>query len=166
MAPGIRTVYSQDDSPLIAPDLALERLHLIVPDESDAMIVLSTLANGASAEHDPRTVFAERLAELGHLTVSFGDEDPPLIQIDLPDLTLNCVPQDGEGEGRLHTALRVVSIRPVHDHPDGAKVLTITAREPIVTPANGVESDTHRARLNDESGRRSGLGSQAIEIRL
>ena len=64
------------DSPLISPDLALDRLHLVVPDGSDAMVVLATLAHGADADDDPRAVFAKRLAELGHLTVSFHDDDP------------------------------------------------------------------------------------------
>ncbi|MFN2451555.1 MAG: DEAD/DEAH box helicase [Candidatus Dormibacteria bacterium] len=125
---------------IVAPDLALERLHLIVPDGSPAMVVLDTLAGEGA---DPRAVFAERLAELGHLTVSFSDAEPPLVQLDLPDLTLQCAPQEWDGD-RSHIGLRVEAIRPVIDHPDGAKVLTITTREPVVSAANGVESDTHR----------------------
>ena len=35
-------------------------------------------------------------------------------------------------------------MRPAMDHPDGSKVLTVTARTPIVTAANGVASDTRR----------------------
>ena len=30
------------------------------------------------------------------------------------------------------------------DHPEGAKILTLTTRQPIVTAANGVASDTFR----------------------
>ena len=58
---------------LIAPDLALDRLHLIVPDGSDAMVVLRTLAHGDSNGADPRDLFAQRISEVGHLTVSFGE---------------------------------------------------------------------------------------------
>ncbi|HEV7678411.1 MAG TPA: AAA domain-containing protein [Candidatus Dormibacteraeota bacterium] len=130
------------DSPLISPDLALDRLHLVVPDGSDAMVVLSTLVNGDG--EDPRKVFAERLAELDHLTVSFTEEDPPKIQLTLPDLTLQCVPEPGVDGVHDHAALRVVSLRPTSGHPDGAKVLTITARHPVVSGANGHSSDTHR----------------------
>jgi hypothetical protein len=132
------------DSPLIAPDLALDRLHLIVPDESDAMVVLTTLANGSAAGADPRAVFAERLSELGHLTVSFSDDDPPQVRLALPDLTLQCVPQPDPGGDPAHLALRVISLKPVSDHPEGAKILTLTARHPVVTAANGVASDTFR----------------------
>jgi len=132
------------DSPLIAPDLALDRLHLIVPDESDAMVVLTHLANGGSAGADPRAVFAERLSELGHLTVSFSDDDPPQVRLALPDLTLQCVPQPDPGGDPAHLALRVISLKPVSDHPEGAKILTLTARHPVVTAANGVASDTFR----------------------
>ncbi len=133
------------DSPLIAPDLALDRLHLIVPDESDAMVVLTTLANGgATAGADPRAVFAERLSELGHLTVSFSDDDPPQVRLALPDLTLQCIPQPDPSGDPVHLALRVISLKPVSDHPEGAKILTLTARHPVVTAANGVASDTFR----------------------
>ncbi len=150
--PGIRllTPHSHSlrrievDSPLIAPDLALDRLHLIVPDESDAMVVLTTLANGGAAGADPRALFAERLSELGHLTVSFTDEDPPQVRLALPDLTLQCVPQPDPGGDPAHMALRVISLKPVSDHPEGAKILTLTARHPVVTAANGVPSDTFR----------------------
>jgi ATP-dependent RNA/DNA helicase IGHMBP2 len=131
------------DSPLIAPDLALDRLHLIVPDGSDAMVVLTTLANG-SAGTDPRALFAERLSEVGHLTASFSDEEPPQVRLSLPDLTLECVPQPAADGEPGHLALRVISLKPVKDHPDGAKVLTLTTREPVVTAANGVPSDTFR----------------------
>src|ERR1035441_6018362 len=132
------------DSPLIAPDLALDRLHLIVPDGSDAMVVLTTLANGGAAGVDPRALFAERMSELGHLTVSFTDEDPPQVRLALPDLTLQCVPQPDPGGDPAHLALRVISLKPVSDHPEGAKILTLTARHPVVTAANGVASDTFR----------------------
>ena len=37
-----------------------------------------------------------------------------------------------------------ISIRPTGGQPEGAKLLTITTREPIVTAANGVVSDTFR----------------------
>ena len=132
------------DSPLIAPDLALDRLHLIVPDESDAMVVLTTLAHGGAAGADPRALFAERLSELGHLTVSFTDEDPPQVRLALPDLTLQCVPQPDPSGDPAHLALRVISLKPMSDHPEGAKILTLTARHPVVTAANGVASDTFR----------------------
>jgi ATP-dependent RNA/DNA helicase IGHMBP2 len=132
------------DSPLISPDLALDRLHLVVPDGSDAMVVLSTLVNGDG--EDPRKVFADRLSELDHLTVSFTEEDPPKIQLTLPDLTLICAPDPAPDGAREHMALRVVTLRPTTSsgHPDGAKVLTITARHPVVSAANGHGSDTHR----------------------
>ncbi|HZS13708.1 MAG TPA: AAA domain-containing protein [Candidatus Dormibacteraeota bacterium] len=133
---------SEVDSPLISPDLALDRLHLVVPDGSDAMVVLSTLVNGDG--EDPRTVFAERLSELDHLTVSFTEEDPPKIQLTLPDLTLICAPDPAPDGSREHMALRVVTLRPTNGHPEGAKVLTVTARHPVVSAANGHDSDTHR----------------------
>jgi AAA domain len=108
------------------------------------MVVLETLANGARAGTDPRAVFAERISEVGYATVSFGDEEPPQLQVSLPDLTLQCTPQAAPELGREHLGLRVLSIKPVSQHPEGAKLLTITTREPVVTAANGVPSDTHR----------------------
>jgi hypothetical protein len=132
------------DSPLIAPDLALDRLHLIVPDESDAMVVLETWANGSHPGADPRSVFAERISEVGHLSVSFGEEDPPQLRLGLPDLTLQCVAQPGPDGSREHLGLRVVTIRPTTGHPEGVKLLTVTARQPVVTSSNGVASDTYR----------------------
>ena len=108
------------------------------------MVVLETLANGAHPGIDPRELFAERIAEVGHVSVSFGDEDPPELKLSLPDLTLQCVPQGAPELGRDHLGLRVVSIRPTSGHPDAAKLLTITARTPVVTAANGVSSDTYR----------------------
>jgi hypothetical protein len=131
------------DSPLIAPDLALDRLHLVVPEGSDAMVVLTTLADG-SAGADPRALFAERMAEIGYLTASFTDDEPPEVLLSLPDLTLECIPQPDPGGDPEHLALRVVSLKPVRDHPEGAKVLTLTAQEQVVTAANGVSSDTFR----------------------
>jgi len=107
------------------------------------MVVLTTLANG-SAGTDPRAHFAERLSEVGHLTASFSDDEPPQIRLALPDLTLQCVPQPAPGGDRAHLALRVVALKPAQDHPEGAKVLTLTTREPVVTAANGVVSDTFR----------------------
>jgi len=129
---------------LISPDLALDRLHLIVPDGSDAMVVLTTLADGDAKDADPRDLFAQRISEVGHLTVSFGDEEPPQLRLALPDVTLECVPQEAPDLDPDHLALRVVSMRPAMDHPDGSKVLTVTARTPIVTGSNGVLSDTRR----------------------
>src|SRR5438132_4402196 len=130
--------------PLIAPDLALDRLHLIVPDGSDAMVVLEAWANGSHPGADPRTVFAERISQVGHVSVTFGEEDPPQVLLNLPDLALVCVPQSADGGGPKHLGLRVATIRPTQDHPEGAKLLTITTREPVVTPANGIVSDTFR----------------------
>ena len=104
----------------------------------------TTLANGGAAGADPRAVFAERLSELGHLTASFSDDDPPQVRLALPDLTLQCVPQPDPGGDPAHLALRVISLKPVSDHPEGAKILTLTARHPVVTAANGVASDTFR----------------------
>ena len=138
------TAASEVDSPLIAPDLALDRLHLIVPDGSDAMVVLEAWAHGSQPGADPRTVFAERIGEVGHVSVSFGDEDPPQLRLDLPDLVLQCVAQPGPDGTREHLGLRVISIRPTSGQPEGAKLLTITTREPVVTEANGVVSDTFR----------------------
>src|SRR5579864_9346610 len=135
---------SEVDSPLIAPDLALDRLHLIVPDGSDAMVVLEAWANGSHPGADPRISFAERIGEVGHVSVSFGDEDPIQLRLDLPDLVLQCVAQAGPDGTREHLGLRVLSIRPTGGQPEGAKLLTITTREPIVTEANGVVSDTFR----------------------
>ncbi len=108
------------------------------------MVVLSTLAEGDAQDADPRDLFAQRISEVGHLTVSFGDEEPPQLRVALPDLTLECVPQESPDRDPDHLALRVLSMRPAMDHPDGSKVLTVTARTPIVTAANGVASDTKR----------------------
>ncbi len=138
------TAASEVDSPLIAPDLALDRLHLIVPDGSDAMVVLEAWAHGSQPGADPRTVFAERIGEVGHVSVSFGDEEPLQLRLDLPDLVLQCVAQPGPDGSREHLGLRVLSIRPTGGQPEGAKLLTITTREPVVTAANGVVSDTFR----------------------
>ena len=70
------------DSPLIAPDLALDRLHLIVPDESDAMVVLTTLAQRRC---QPAPILGlsspNASSKLGHLTVSFSDEDPSQVRL-------------------------------------------------------------------------------------
>jgi hypothetical protein len=106
------------------------------------MVMLATLANGSGA--DPRGVFAQRIGELGHLTVSFADDDPDRVRIALPDLTLQCVADTSADGIREHTALRVEAIRPTSGHPEGAKVLTITARHPLVSASNGTPSDTFR----------------------
>ncbi|MHB8718940.1 MAG: DEAD/DEAH box helicase family protein [Candidatus Dormibacteria bacterium] len=130
---------------LISPDLALDRLHLIVPDGSDAMVVLSTLAHGdGTAELDPRAHFARRLREVGHVTASFTEGEPPRVLLSLPDVALLCVPQEDPSHSPDHLALRVESVKPATDHPDGSKVLTITVDEPVVSAANGVVSDTRR----------------------
>ncbi|MBJ7610488.1 MAG: AAA family ATPase [Candidatus Dormibacteraeota bacterium] len=145
MAPGLAPTGARGLTVrLIAPDLALDRLHLVVPDGSDAMVVLTTLADGDAGDADPRDLFAQRISEVGHLTVSFGEDDPPHLLLSLPDLALQCVPQESPNRDPDHLALRVVSMRPAMDHPEGSKVLTVTARTPIVTAANGVLSDTRR----------------------
>src|SRR6202035_3773118 len=100
------------------------------------MVVLSTLADGDAGDADPRVLFAQRISEVGHLTVSFGDEEPPQLLLSLPDLALQCVPQEAPDHDPDHRALRVVSMRPATDHPEGSKVLTVTARTPIVTASN------------------------------
>ncbi len=107
------------------------------------MVVLTTLADG-TAGADPRTLFAERISEVGHLTASFTDDEPPQVRLSLPDLTLECVPQPAFDGDPAHLALRVVSLKPVKSHPEGSKVLTLTTRQPVVTAANGVASDTFR----------------------
>ena len=124
------------------------------------MVVLTTLASGSDSDSDPRRVFAERLAELDHLTVSFGEDEPPAIQLSLPDLGLQCVPQPGPDGERDHLALRVVALRPSTGHPDGAKVLTITAGQPVVTAANGIPSDTHRLLEWRAASRRAAASEQ------
>jgi ATP-dependent RNA/DNA helicase IGHMBP2 len=141
-SPTVGPVQSEVDSPLISPDLALNRLHLVVPDGSDAMVVLSTLVNGSG--EDPRKVFADRIAELDHLTVSFNEEEPPKVQLTLPDLSMQCVPEPAPDGAREHLALKVVALKPTANHPEGAKVLTITAKHPVVSAANGHPSDTYR----------------------
>jgi len=108
------------------------------------MAVLEAWANGSHPGADPRAVFAERVSEVGHVSVSFVDDDPLQLKLDLPDLTLQCVPQPGPDGSREHLGLRVVSIRPTSSHPESAKLLTITTKEPVVTAANGVVSDTFR----------------------
>jgi len=108
------------------------------------MVVLETLANGANPGGDPRKLFAERVSEVGYASVSFGEEEPPQLRLSLPDLTLQCAPQAAPELGREHLGLRVLSIKPTSQHPEGAKLLTITTREPVVTAANGVVSDTYR----------------------
>ncbi len=152
-------------SKLIAPDLALDRLHLIVPDDSDAMVVLTTLADGSAETKDPRAVFAARLGEVGHLTASFNDEDTPQILLLLPDLTLQCVPMPAPEQGRDHLGLRVVAIRPAVNHPDGAKLLTVTAEEAVVTAGNSVQSDTFRL-LDWRTASRMAAGSSELYAAL
>jgi AAA domain-containing protein len=132
-----------------------------VPDGSDAMVILSTLANGHSAEgEDPRAVFAERLGELDHLTVSFTDAEPPQVRLALPDLTLQCAVQPAPDGVREHLALRVDAVKPTSGHPEGAKVLTITARHPVVSADNGTVSDTFRLLDWRESSRRAAVSPQ------
>lgn len=113
-----------------------------MPDGSDAMVVLATLADGAAA--DPRAVFAERLAELGHLSVSFANGDGTEVRLALPDLTLHCSVQPDPSGRRDHLALRVDALRPNGGQPDAAKLLTVTARTPVVSGAADVASDTYR----------------------
>jgi len=108
------------------------------------MAVLEAWANGSHPGSDPRSSFAERISEVGHVSVSFADEEPIQLQLGLPDLTLQCVAQPSLDGDREHLGLRVLSIKPTSNHPDGAKLLTITARQPVVTAANGVPSDTFR----------------------
>src|ERR1035437_7770376 len=108
------------------------------------MVVLTTLADGDAGDADPRDLFARRISEVGHLTVSFGEEEPTQLLLARPDLSLQCVPQESPDHDPDHLALRVVSVRPAMDHPENSKVLTVTVREPVVTAANGVVSDTRR----------------------
>ena len=108
------------------------------------MAVLEAWANGSHPGADPRRSFAERISEVGHVSVSFADEEPVQLQLGLPDLTLQCVAQPSPDGDREHLGLRVISIKPTSNHPDGAKLLTITAKQPVVTAANGVTSDTFR----------------------
>jgi ATP-dependent RNA/DNA helicase IGHMBP2 len=131
-----------------------------VPDGSDAMVVLSTLANGHSSGEDPRRVFADRLGELDHLTVSFTDAEPPQVRLALPDLTLQCAVQSSPDGVRAHLALRVDAVKPTSGHPEGAKVLTITARKPMVSADNGTASDTFRLLDWRESSRRAAVSPQ------
>jgi len=112
-----------------------------VADDSDAMVVLTHLANGSG--NDPREHFASMLAEVGHLTVSFKEGNDEM-QLSLPELSLMCVPEPGPGGERNHLGLRVAAVKPNKDHPDGAKLLTVTMRDRVVTSGNGVTSDTHR----------------------
>ena len=129
-----------------------------MPDGSDAMVVLTTLTNGSS--EDPRSVFAERLAELDHVTVSFVDGDGPQLRLSLPDLTLQCSAQPSPDGRREHLALRVDALKPVSGHPEGAKVLTITARNPVVSAVNGTDSDTYRLFDWREASQRAASSSQ------
>jgi hypothetical protein len=132
-----------------------------VPDGSDAMVILSTLANGHSNEgEDPRQVFAERLGELDHVTVSFTDAEPPQVRLSLPDLTLQCAVQAAPDGVREHLALRVEAVKPTTGHPEGAKVLTITTRHPVVSADNGTVSDTFRLLDWRESTRRAAVSPQ------
>ncbi len=108
------------------------------------MVVLSTLSDGLTDSKDPRAVFAARIGEIGHLTATFSDDDQSQVLLALPDLTLQCVPEPAPDAGRDHLGLRVVAIRPASGHPEGAKLLTVTALEAVVTAGNGVSSDTHR----------------------
>jgi rubredoxin len=125
------------------------------------MVILSTLANGHSADgEDPRAVFAERLGELDHLTVSFTDAEPPQVRLALPDLTLQCAVQAAPDGVREHLALRVDAVKPTSGHPEGAKVLTITARHPVVSADNGTVSDTFRLLDWRESSRRAAVSPQ------
>ena len=68
--------------------------------------------------------------------------------------------------GRRRTALAstsvfaCISIRPTGGQPEGAKLLTITTREPIVTAANGVvERHLPPARLADLDAARRSVGA-------
>src|ERR1700704_219104 len=125
------------------------------------MVILSTLANGHSAEdEDPRAVFAERLGELDHLTVSFTDAEPPQVRLPPPALTLQCAVQPAPDGVREHLALRVNAVKPTSGHPEGAKVLTITARHPVVSADNGTVSDTFRLLDWRESSRRAAVSPQ------
>ena len=132
-----------------------------MPDGSDAMVILSTLANGHSHEgDDPRRVFADRLGELDHVTVSFTDAEPPQVRLALPDLTLQCAVQAAPDGVREHLALRVDAVKPTTGHPEGAKILTITTRHPVVSADNGTVSDTFRLLDWRESSRRASVSPQ------
>ncbi|HEX3607636.1 MAG TPA: AAA domain-containing protein [Candidatus Dormibacteraeota bacterium] len=125
------------------------------------MVILSTLANGHGGEDgDPRRVFAERIGELDHLTVSFTEAEPPQVRLSLPDLTLQCAVQAAPDGVREHLALRVDAVKPTTGHPEGAKVLTITTRHPVVSADNGTESDTFRLLDWRESTRRASVSPQ------
>ena len=110
------------------------------------MVVLGALAasQDGEADADPRAVFASRLSELDWLTVSFAEDDPHRVRLALPDLMLHCRAEPDPEGSRDKIALHVQSLRPSADHPDGVKVLTITARHPVVSAANGTASDTYR----------------------
>ena len=125
------------------------------------MVILSTLANGHTADGgDPRQVFAERLAELDHVTVSFTDAEPPQVRLALPDLALQCAVQPSPDGVREHLALRVDAVKPTTGHPEGTKILTITTRHPVVSADNGTVSDTFRLLDWRESSRRASVSPQ------
>ncbi len=106
------------------------------------MVVLDALAQGTDT--DPRKLFAERLAEVEHLSVTFTDDDPPLVTLSLPDLVLQCTFELPENQAREHMALLVVNVRPGRSSGSAEKLLTVVARHPVVTATNGIVSDTYR----------------------
>ena len=62
------------------------------------------MGDGSQPGADPRTVFAERIGEVGHVSVSFGDEDPLQLRLDCPTSCCNASPR------QAMTALATTSV--------------------------------------------------------
>ncbi|MGH7693087.1 MAG: AAA domain-containing protein, partial [Candidatus Dormibacteria bacterium] len=114
----------------------------MVPEATEAMSFLEALngtGNGGAREH-----FAAQIGALDDFAVIAGVGDAPEVTLLLPGLDVTCTPVRPARARRERTALRVENVRPAPPERDdlGSRVLRVSCRQPLVSEADGVSSDT------------------------
>ncbi|MGH7667375.1 MAG: AAA domain-containing protein [Candidatus Dormibacteria bacterium] len=113
-----------------------------MPEATEAMSFLEALngtGNGGAREH-----FAAQIGALDDFAVIAGVGEAPEVTLLLPGLDVTCTPVRPPRARRERTALRVENVRPAPPERDdlGSRVLRVSCRQPLVSEADGVSSDT------------------------
>jgi len=127
---------------LTPPNLTLARLHLVVPERSDAMSILRALEGESGA--NPRAHFAAQIGALEDFVVVAGDGSPPGVTLLLPGLDVGCAPVLPRRGHPERAALRVITLRPApaERERNGQRALRVRCRDPLVSASEGDPSDT------------------------
>ncbi len=93
---------------------------------------------------DARQHFATQIGELDDFSVLASPSDPISVTLLLPGLDVACTPVRPARARRERTALRVDAVRPAPPERAelGSRVIRVRCREPLVSPDNGVSTDT------------------------